>query len=116
MVLKFKDINSNWCYMEANRFTVGKIIIKEPPKCEQNLKNDSLISRDFRFKENQIKEEIGLNEESITLLTADKTLSSDVGYVVVVSINDDRKEVFVLDSCREAYLMTDNGKTIERIA
>lgn len=113
MILKYRGYMNNWCYMEAQQFTVGRVVLKDVPPCDINLQELSLIERDYRFKEKQIREEIGLENEPITLLIGNELFESGREYVVVLAEKDQR-EAFVLS--REAYLMTDNGKTIERIA
>jgi hypothetical protein len=117
MILKYRDINKNWGYIETERFTIGKLIIKEPPACDINLQPQGYVSRDMRFKKAQIREKIGLKEEHITLLLdKDEGLTSGYEYITAIADNTEQREAFVLPSYREAYLMTDTGKTIERIA
>jgi len=109
----------NWCYMESPCFTVARMAF-EKPECpeaytkaytkEEALKAASIQQHKI---DGTICEEVGLSLGSnITYLIGNELFEPELGFTVVIP--DDAGEAFVFT--KEAYLMTDTGKTIERIA
>jgi hypothetical protein len=102
--------------MEAPLFTVARLAF-EKPAChdaqtgEERLKAAEAQSRKI---DGRIREETGLEDgTAITYLIGNELFEPERGFTVVIPSNRESQEAFVL--CKEAYLMTDNGKTIERI-
>jgi hypothetical protein len=95
--------------MEAPTFAVAKLRFPElvptddfDKKCEQ-----------AKVLENFIRKETGHSDGEIIFLLGERGYQ-DVTYCAVVMPECEPHNAYVL--CREAYLMTDNSKTIERIA
>lgn len=115
MILKYRGYMKNWCYMESPSFTVATLAF-EKPECPDTHTMEEAI-RAAKIQQHKIDgtilEEVGLKiGDRITYLIGDALFEPEHGFTVVIP--DDNSEAFVLT--KEAYLMTDTGKTIERIA
>jgi hypothetical protein len=115
MILKYRGYMKNWCYMEHPGFTVATLAF-EKPECPETFDKESALraaSIQSHKIDGMICEEVGLSiGDRITYLIGDELFEPERGFTVVIP--DDNSEAFVLT--KEAYLMTDTGKTIERIA
>lgn len=115
MILKYRGYMKNWCYMESPSFTVATLAFEKPACPETHTSEESLRAAAIQSHkiDGMIREEVGLDhDDCITYLIGDELFEPERGFTVVIP--DDNSEAFVL--CKEAYLMTDTGKTIERIA
>ena len=117
MVLKYRGFKENWCYVEAPSFTIRRFVMPEfssPNEDESQEAQTKKINDAYRKAEEYIRLQMGLADEAISFLIGDTNIYDLHNCTAVVP--DDRKprDAFILN--REAYLVTDNGKTIERIA
>lgn len=115
MILKYRGYMTNWCYMEASSFTVATLVF-EKPECPDTHTSEEAL-RAARIQQHKIdgiiREEVGLDPgDRITYLIGDELFEPERGFTVVLPHHSN--EAFVLT--KEAYLMTDTGKTVERIA
>ena len=115
MILKYRGYMKNWCYMEYPSFTVARLAFEKPKCAESHTREEALREASIQSHkiDGIIREEVGLDpDDRITYLIGDELFEPERGFTVVIP--DDNSEAFVLT--KEAYLMTDNGKTVERIA
>jgi len=111
MVLKHRGYKENWCYVEAPSFVVAHVLF--PQVCAEPEDLDER-SRQIKDCENYIINQVGLHGAKINYLLGEESIRELHRCTVAVSDKTEPLEAYVL--CNEAYLMTDTGKTIERIA
>lgn len=115
MILKYRGYMKNWCYMEDPGFTVATLAFEKPECPDTRTAEDALRAamRQSHKIDSIIREEVGLDHNAhITYLIGEELFEPERGFTVVIP--NDNSEAFVLT--KEAYLMTDTGKTVERIA
>ena len=115
MILKYRGFNNNWVYVEAKEFVVAKLLM---PKTDEDQKRSSDPNETLSFIKakhdetvNHIYKETSCPPDTIDFRV--KGNIADITYFVVV-MPYGFEIAYVLNT--EAYLMTDSGKTVERIA
>ncbi len=114
MILKYRGYNFNWCFIEAESFTVAQVHLPEAAENEPQTSDEELeqISQCYQRAQETIKTTSGFGGDNIRFLIGDTDLRKLSHCTAVVPAMSAECLVF----CKEAYLMTDTGKTIERIS
>lgn len=115
MILKYRSYMKNWSYRESPSFTVATLAFEKPACPDTHTNEEALMAATIQQHkiDGKIREEVGLEPDGgITYLIGNELFEPENGFTVVVPYHSN--EAFVLT--KEAYLMTDTGKTIERIA
>lgn len=125
MILKFKrGKGSNaWHYEQLSNAVIGRVdfssiitkyINKDTGKLDINLDNYNEIKNDVRYIiENEIGYSYFLNGYVENIIKELQIILKNTNYIIVKNRNHNKDDVKLIAT--EAYLMLDDGKTIERL-
>ena len=115
MILKYRSYMKNWSYRESPSFTLATVAFEKPACPDAHTNNEELMAATIQQHkiDGKLREIVeSAPDGGITYLIGNELFEPENGFTVVVPYHSN--EAFVLT--KEAYLMTDTGKTIERIA
>lgn len=102
MTIKFRGLNKNWCFVEADE-VVYTMINTQFPNCKEGADK-------YKLLEKRIKEEALMYSESVRFVND----IFDKPMVAVAHLrNKNETRIYVFGS--EAYLLNTEGKTIEKL-
>lgn len=129
MVVKYKSCNANWCYkyvedkdifgasVVVSRLLVGDVIKSIPHANSIEIVVDS--AENFKYISTcesniaiYIREQMKLNDMDKLIFVVGETPINELDRITVISFVDGSPAMIIN---KEAYLMTDDGKTIERL-
>lgn len=129
MILKYKGYKNTWVLLQGKIISYSRFIVQPdemrgltiidnhteeiPEEAEVELTDDVFMFRDL-LKQKLVEEcDIVPDDANVHCCYEEPEDKSDIALVIAVLVDD--KEVYLLNGDERAYILNDDGKTIEKI-